>query len=369
MDRRTVKKLIIIGACALLLAFGIVAFAQYTRSSRAKRVVVNTGAETLFSSNYLLEDDSPISPQDNRRVIPVRQSEEGEAQNDLNFFVTVCNYAQGDLTRFNNRNIGYTVTGRLVKLVTVNNTAGLQNVTAADLASYPGASITAELVDYTGTGVAFNASAPGLQAIAPDAPAVCMLARNVESTDRIKLTFNAAAVGMTDIYLELIVTPAEGSGLKPLTGIFSAAYTTAGKKLTWTGEFTEDSEDPYDLDGFNYVISGSGEGYITLSWDASKLTINPYFLVNAASSVMPDPLPTENPTQNWTPVETAGPTAGWRTIIFYVDSDQLDRYDLQFYYALASDHEAYYPDWSTVGEYVVCEFSSTLPGTQSGGGE
>ena len=60
----------------------------------------------------------------------------------------------------------------------------------------------------------------------------------------------------------------------------AAMITIADKTVThgWSGRFLDDSGyNPSGYSGYNYEISGTGEGTITLSWDPS-LEISQWFL-------------------------------------------------------------------------------------------
>lgn len=98
MSRKT-RNIIIICIAAALLAAGTVALAEFTRSSRAKRVAVTAGSVgMMFSSNYLGIGDIA----QNKNIVFSSSSEGG-----VSTVVTVCNYPQGNPTRYYDRAINY----------------------------------------------------------------------------------------------------------------------------------------------------------------------------------------------------------------------------------------------------------------------
>ena len=77
-----------------------ITLAAYTSLSSAKRVVTVKGTEQLFTSDVLMEyqDDSKIQT----RVISFGEEEKA-------FSVTVSNHLQGDTTKYDTKNIPYTL--------------------------------------------------------------------------------------------------------------------------------------------------------------------------------------------------------------------------------------------------------------------
>lgn len=100
--------------------------------------------------------------------------------------------------------------------------------------------------------------------------------------DSYTVVFNGAAIEDDTVFLKLYTEfsgtlPADPSSspsypdLKNLLGLFSADVAGTTESVTWNGYFSEqgaldqnsiDAPLPYRLDGFNYVVSGSGIGSI-----------------------------------------------------------------------------------------------------------
>lgn len=296
---------------------GIISFAEYTKSSRAKRVIATyDGVGMLFSSNYLVQNSS-LDPTAavNRKRIYTTSTELSSFSN-----ITVCNYAQGNPGKPNTKPITYVLSA---KLVVVDGNVK-RDAVAADLAA--GMQATLRIGNVTKT---FNAS------------------NLSDAFDARTLTANSAVNGgaSADIYeivlskqfnnannkvaLYVAATPTPPiDGLTTIDAIFGSAVSAVSEQASWTGVFNEAGAldrtnatlpAPGDLDGFNYKISGSGAGTFKLSWNPALLTPNKDFIDEMRGN---------------TPVgtETVGGVT-WNYIAFSVDSDVISRYDTQFYYA------------------------------------
>ena len=117
-----------------------------------------------------------------------------------------------------------------------------------------------------------------------------------------------------NLYLEMIATPAAGSDLPTLSGIIKPEKRVAGATNAWAGEFTDATgagKNPADYDGFNYRVSGMGSGTCTLRWNGSIVALS---LISQMELMAID-----------------GATKEGNAITFPVDSDEISRYDLQFY--------------------------------------
>ena len=77
-----------------------VSFAAYTSLGSAKRVVTVKGTEQLFTSDVLLEYQQESQIQ--TRILSF-------GEEDKTFSVTVSNHLQGDTTKYDTKNIPYTM--------------------------------------------------------------------------------------------------------------------------------------------------------------------------------------------------------------------------------------------------------------------
>lgn len=327
----------IIIALVLALCAGVTIYAEYTKSSRAKRVVASYGdAGTLFSSNYMAMVNNSIP---NRAYVYT-----GSESTSATTTVTVCNYAQGNPTGFyNTRNITYRLDGRLVVIENGVKRAAV----AADIAS--GMTVTAALNGSSGR-ESFTFSSSNLSHTYTNS----VLSYRASSFDECTLTFSPAFnTDETGVCLELTATPVPTgtyADIFPIDCCFSTAIALEPTRLDWEGFFNENGARnntglpaPSAHDGFNYVVTGTGVGTCKLSWRADAVDISQVFLTEDF------PLATVN-------TESAGGYT-WNYIQFSVDSDIQNRYDLQFYYM--PDSGVSYDTWTAVKSYVKLSFTQS----------
>lgn len=300
-----------------VLAFsvaGIVAFAAYTSTQSVKRVVsTNAGAGQLFSSNYLSELDP-------KRTVSFT---EGTTEPKVNVFI--CNYAQGDKTRWYENSITYTLTAQLV------NSEG-NVITEAEKAN--GFVITHEGEQKNFLGTDYTATFADVSLTKEDA-----------NDHSFVITFPSDQLETNDVYVMLTATPTPKESypdLKPIKGKIGITKSAATFVTSWQGEFTDfkdmdENEYTTGYYGFNYQIWGSGSGTIELTWDASKIDINPFFLEEVDESSSEDK------------------TKHTKTISFKVVSDK-QLYTLQFYRTSGTIPEG--ETVKDVKEYVKFKFTS-----------
>ena len=275
----------------ILLVAGVVVYAEYIKSSRAKRVLATRGDEgTLFSSNYLVPNTNTAA-NIYKRVL-YTNSDSSTVSGD----VTICNYAQGNPTKKHENDIPYTLTARLVMLGESNGAYVKTDASASD--------VGAHWVKLT-------------------------LDHRASQTDKCHVEFDSDFINAPALCLYLCATPAAGApaDVGAMDAVFSVSLSNAEARNTWEGRFNENNmtgtpAQP-EFDGFNYVISGTGAGTCVLTWDNTRLQISQVFLNK----------------YNFTPTVSGGVSS----VTFAVDSDDVARYDLQFYYA---DGAVRFTDWS-----------------------
>ena len=299
---------------SVALVAGIVTvFAEYIKSSRAKRVIATYGDEgALFSSNYLVMNTN-TAVNVYRRII---YTDNGDLP--VSGDVTVCNYAQGNLARLYENDIEYVLSAKLVKLSESSGLYVKTDAAAADVGSH-----TVKLKFKGGAVVTLSSS--NLSHTFSDST----LDHRVTSTDVCSVEFDAGFKDAPTLCLYLCAEPTSAqAGVHTLDAVFNVAVNQGGEaRNTWEGEFNEDTSSGVpaqpDYDGFNYVVSGTGSGSVTLEWNNTKLRISQVFLEE----------------QGLTPA-VSGTTS---SVTFAVDSDVQNRYDLQFYYA---DGTTGFASWS-----------------------
>ena len=262
-------------AAAALSTIGVMA--AYTSVSSVKRVVsTQKGAGMLFSSNYLTIDENDLP-----RMITFSSMETSPCVT-----VNVCNYPQ-TMIKHNDKDITYTMT---VELVDSNGNA----VTSADYS-----------VEYNGEKKTFESNSKiefsPLKLTADDF-----------NKHEFVLTFDKSQLTKSDIYMKVTATPTNQAELKPLSAKLGVIYINDNTSATWTGTFIDNATSPKDLDGFNYRLSGSGEGTVTLTWNTNYVDISPWFKNTYKLTISKD-------------------SSGIATATLKVNSAEKNQYDIQFY--------------------------------------
>lgn len=264
-------------AAAALSTIGVLA--AYTSVSSVKRVVsTQKGAGMLFSSNYLTTDEDFL------RMVTFSSSDA-----DPRVIVNVCNYPQ-TMIKHNDKDITYTMT---VELVDSNGNA----VTGEEAAKYS--------VEYNGEKKTFENNSK-----------IEFLLLKLMADDFNKhefvLTFDKSQLTKSDIYMKVTATPTDQAELKPLSAKLGVIYINDNTSATWTGTFIDNATSPKDLDGFNYRLSGSGEGTVTLTWNTNYVDISPWFKNTYKLTISKD-------------------SSGIATATLKVNSAEKNQYDIQFY--------------------------------------
>lgn len=327
--------MIIISVLVVVIAAIAVPFAEFTKSSRAKRVVatyLDSGA--LFSSNYLVANNNTAANV-YKRFFYTNDIGTGAVGT-----VTVCNYPQGNLGVHYDKNVSYRLTAKLVKISESYGVVSKRDALAAEVGTK-----TATLTFKGGTPVTLSASDMsydfGLSTLS------CLAA----STDLIDISFSADFNDNADgICLYLCASPEPAvSSLFTVDAVFLPTLSVQETKNNWEGEFNDDmTKSITGFDGYNYAITGTGKGNCKLKWRSDKLRISQVFL-------------------NEIGVATGSETSGgftWNTLIFPVDSDTVNRYDLQFYNADNVTFSSWQELAGTTGGtpatgYVILEFNES----------
>lgn len=238
---------------AILALAVTVSYAAYVNREINKFVLATgKGNQAFFSSNYLYLVDAEETQYRNRRISPTRI----EPQNELTFPVIICNYVYGNNQLVNIDDITYSFAVKLYPnggselpsgveqiYVTVDG-AGNQNLNAAGSLEISGQKLPG------GT-----ANSHEYEIVIPE-----------ELKDK--------------VLFEITAMPNNASLSATNNQKLAAMITIADKTVShgWSGRFLDDSGyNPSGYSGYNYEISGTGEGTITLSWDPS-LEISQWFL-------------------------------------------------------------------------------------------
>lgn len=152
------------------------------------------------------------------------------------------------------------------------------------------------------------------------------------SYDDFILNFDKSQLTSSNVFMKLEAVPTDPSDLPTLSAIIGVSYVKP-YSASWTGQFTDNTPQPSDLDGFNYRLSGSGAGTITLSWDTKYIEISKWFLEENSSIL--------------TYGKSSSPVA---SIELKVDSSKQNQYDIQFYRKQAPDQSE---SWSGKNNVVL----------------
>ena len=214
-------------------------FAAYTSFNSVKRVVsTERRSDTMFGSNYL----TLLNLTDNNYSIRrITLSEEADKNT---FTVKVCNYAWGDESLYNTKDITYTVQAKLI---------------AMDGGNLPESIAQIKIND-----TKFNANGE------------CKLTNQELKTGKAgenTYRFELPAELKNKIEIQIVVEPVsesvEAVNSQKLAAVISFADYESVK--SWTGHFldSQTGRTPADYDAFNYEISGNGAGTVTMIWPAS----------------------------------------------------------------------------------------------------
>lgn len=214
-------------------------FAAYTSFNSVKRVVsTDRRSDTMFGSNYL----TLLNLTDNNYSI--RRITLSEEDDKNTFTVKVCNYAWGDKSLYNTKDIMYTVQAKLI---------------AMDGGNLPESIAQIKIND-----TEFKANGE------------CELTKQELKTGKAKentYIFELPAELKNKIEIQIVVEPVsesvEAVNSQKLAAVISFADYESVK--SWTGHFLDSQTGriPADYDAFNYEISGNGAGTVTMTWPES----------------------------------------------------------------------------------------------------
>ena len=305
-----------------LAATAIAGFAAYTNSRNAQRTIAAYDADAeRFSSTGLKNVEMS-----KENVVSVFTSDVSIGPSRV---ITVCNYPNGMRNKPNEQAVIYDV---LVRLVKYDESAPERYVpvNAAFMEDYDGYSVTVRReetsVNLSSINLSDNSTFSNKS-----------LTAGVANSDKFVMTFSTDFVENRPnaLFVEMVVTP-RNEGLHALRGIFKPELQAQGAVNAWEGYFSDDKNNaPSAYDGYNYCVTGVGEGSVTITWDSAKVALSYQsrsLLINNAAAVV-----------------------NGNEITFAVDSDDeyfKGRYDLIFHRVNITTES-----WSDMESDVVeCEF-------------
>lgn len=311
----------IIAAVISLSTMGVMA-AYISANSTMKRVVVSTSSQgKLFSSNVLVEDGQ-------NTYIPRYFPQLNDTMETYPVDIYLWNYSVTNPARWYSDDINYTIT------FTFTDSEGTA-LTADDIGSR--AVIIADKDD--NTLVTLDGTTPTLTYTKSGESLPYNAAISAEGKYTLKYDGNWSLDNDTDICVKVDVQLNNGDDatryqdLSPLGGIIGLKKSTSAESTGWQAYISEqaDGKPVTDCDGFNMVVSGSGEATITIKWDTRYLGCNRNFYNNTINSFGTY----EDTTQE---VTYTAPGAGSNIATLVIKADTAssatsnrNRYDIQFY--------------------------------------
>ena len=232
-------------AATLALAVSV-SYAAYVNLD-IKKYVLSTGKgnQAFFSSNYLYLMDNEKVQYSSRRVPSTKET----GAEFYTFPVIICNHVYGNPELVNLDDITYKLQVTL-----------LPN----------GGALPTDLSGITVNGAAFSGETMELTNTLTGAVAQ-------EDT----YTFRVPDSLKEKVIFQIVAAPADEDSLRATNNQkLAALITIADRTVTngWSGRFLDDIHNaPRDYSGFNYEISGAGEGTVTLTWSGDILRISPWF--------------------------------------------------------------------------------------------
>lgn len=272
----------------------------YTNFNSVRRLVsVNSDSNVLFYSNLLYAEPKSTDESDYRtKKLTLTENQ---------FTLNIYNHFPGDTATVNDQDITYTL--KCTLLSASDNGAGF-SVDGTKFSPLADGSFGTVLSGQTLTGN--TASMKSYSIVIPDS-----------ETDIVR------------IRIEAIPNDASYAATKQhkLAAVILHGELVAEDQ--WTGRIIDQQKGrkPADYDGFNYEISGTGAGKVTLTWDASALQLDPWFqsaVTNPPSEVIENPFTFEVGGENQ-------PTA----------------YQLQFYWVSRPDDEM---SWEELSSKITVSF-------------
>lgn len=296
---------------AILALAASVSYAAYVNQDIKKFVLMTgKGNQAFFSSNYLYLTDIKGTNYRSRRI-PSTQ----DANNYYTFPVKICNHVYGNEEMVNLDNINYTF--------------------AVTLHPSGGGSALPEGVE------SISVTVDGTQHTLPSNGELTLDGKLPGGTATTHTyTFSVPEALKNEVIFEITATPDSGSQTATNGQKLAALLAIAEPTVTrdWTGRFLDDvNHSPKEYSGFNYELSGTGEGTVTLTWD-QRLQISPWFLEDNKLT------------------QSANSTLGTYTVTMSVGGqDAPSAYQIQFYKADKTAFDGL--KWNELKGLVIVKFT------------
>lgn len=313
---------LLVAALALAVT---VSYAAYVNREINKFVLATgKGNQAFFSSNCLYLVDAKETQYRNRRISPTQ----AQQQKMLTFPVIICNYVYGNDQLVNLDDITYSFTVKLYP------NGG--SVLPSDVGN----------IYVTVNGTSHHLNADGELTISSQ-----KLPGGTANSHEYEIVIPEEL--KDKVLFEITATPNDASLSATNNQKLAAMITIADKTVThgWSGRFLDDSGyNPSGYSGYNYEISGTGEGTITLSWDPS-LEISQWFLIDNG---LTKPQSTNSDGYYEVRFDVGGKDGS--------GTESPSAYQLQFYLATKPDENL---TWSQMNTKVKVQFQEREQGSTS----
>lgn len=277
----------LIVVCVLLVVSG--SYAAYSSVQYIKGVGVAKAEKTdlPFSSNYLTLCDRIADPPE--RMVSVSTG------NPVSVSVTVCNYPQNDRLKFHKTDISYTLEATLLDAngaalpaeISYQDKDGntktisretliscfelkLNNEDNRSFTTDANGNVTCGSINGSLAGGAANWNVHVLQCTAPDGMDAASLMNLVSIQMKVTPNCEDRCLASSQLLGRLKVVAVDRSDQQ------------------WNGNFVEDLSNLGEIDGLNYVLSGTAKETITLEWNPNVITLSQWS-IDDLSSIRPDP--------------------------------------------------------------------------------
>lgn len=319
------KRNIAIVALILLAIMALIggSYAAYTSLDSVRRVITTSDDENLlpFSSNYMY---SVVKTESTLSTTPISVSVTDETTRDVT--ITVCNYPQTNISLVNDNNISYVFSAKLVKKGTSEGITSKTTIEGVDDRTIDGSAIVNSYhIRKSGTSEGQNFAEDGMVSFNQST-----LSGGILTTDSYVLTVPVTYMEYVDVLVYAIPSSNESYSATDnyylASRISTAIISNAASK--WTGTYIDDHvQSPKQLSGFNYEISGTNTGRITLTWNTNYVDLSPYF-----TEVDMKYTKSDGDQTSFIVSDSMDENTGIRTLVFTVGAEeQSNSYQLQFY--------------------------------------
>ena len=252
-SRPKLKKVLI----ALIVLIGMTAvvgrsYAAYISQDAQRGVARNRDTDRIrFSSNYLQATNTDNENQYANKVIAYSKNTSADVEIPIDIYV--YNYIQGSASLVNDKDITYNMTIKI--------SGGTKE---SYTVKYGNDVLTPTKDGNTYTYVKTNAKLSG----------------RAQNLHHYTVTVYGADLDKVKIIAKADPADKTYTGNQFLAATISPCTASEVKSFSCEGTFTDASNgNPKDYDAFNYEVSISGgRANVTLSWDSTKVEIDPYFL-------------------------------------------------------------------------------------------